>query len=399
MKGIYFDCSMGAAGDMLSGAVYSLLSEGQQEEFLRTLNGLGIGTSVYITSERKQGILGVRFHCEIGGKSEGEEASSPNSHSHSRHAAEIDRIIESFDISETVKANALKAFKLLYEAESHVHGQDIGNIHLHEVGSLDAIVDICAFCLGIDMLGVGKILSSPINTGQGHVKTAHGILPVPAPATAYILRGAKIYSDGIESELCTPTGASLLKAFAASYGPMPVLSPIAIGYGFGSKDFERVNAVRAILFEEAGAKGSSDGQVAEISANIDDMTPEDLAFACEAILAEGALDCFVAPIAMKKSRLAFLLTCIAKPEDAHRLAQFILKHTTTIGLRFAIKDRITLDRAEEELSTEYGTVRVKVSQGFGIARKKLEFDDLRKIAIEKGFTIAQARSLIGESQL
>jgi uncharacterized protein (TIGR00299 family) protein len=390
MRGLYLDCSMGAAGDMLSSALFDLLGEGQKAEYLSAMNALFSQVEVRAEKAEKMSIAGQRLSVLIQGQEE--SGAAPARPAAVRYAIEISSIMDSLPLPAEAKKDALAVFGLLFEAESAVHGQPVGNIHLHEVGSLDAICDISGFCLLMRMLGIARVDVSPVNTGEGTVQAAHGVLPVPAPATARILIGAKIFSDGTASELCTPTGAAILMHFAHSFGPMPPIAPIGVGYGMGKKDFARPNCVRAFLYEMEAGDGLE--EVVEITANIDDMTPESLAFACEALLAEGALDAFVTPIVMKKGRPAFLLTCLALPKDRDRMARLALRHTTSIGARFSQLGRYALARTELVVDTEFGPVRAKESTGFGVRRRKAEFEDLKRIAAETGLSLEEVQKRV-----
>jgi uncharacterized protein (TIGR00299 family) protein len=268
-------------------------------------------------------------------------------------------------------------------------------IHFHEVGSLDAIADIAGVCLAIDMLGPDEIISSPVHLGSGHVRCAHGILPVPAPATAYILKGVPTYSRDVKGELCTPTGAALLKCFAAKFSPMPLMSSEKIGYGMGFKDFKAANCVRAFLgtpFSADPAPGGPNGQVVELSCNLDDMTGEAIAFSAEILLENGALDAFLTPILMKKGRPATMLTCLCQVEKADFFAALMLKHTTTFGVRRHVCERYTLNRHVQESSADE-LVMVKYGYGYGVEKHKLEYEDIAKLARETGRSLDEEREI------
>jgi hypothetical protein len=281
----------------------------------------------------------------------------------------------------------MAVYALIAEAESKVHNQDISDIHFHEVGTMDAITDIVGVCSLIDELGVDEIVVSPVNVGKGSVKCAHGTLPVPAPATAYILRDVPIYGNNIDGELCTPTGAALLKHFASRFAPMPVMKVEKIGYGMGSKDFEVANCVRAFL----GETSDSVDRIVELKCNLDDMTGEKIGFATDRLFDGGALDVFTTPIGMKKNRPAILLTCICREADREKMISFMFKHTTTIGIRESLSNRYVLDRCDKTVNTNYGEVRVKRSSGYGVVREKAEYDDLERIAVENGIDISEIR--------
>ena len=304
--------------------------------------------------------------------------------------ADIDALIDSLAVSEQVKADAKTVYALIAEAESKVHGRPVTEIHFHEVGTMDAVADVVGVCLLMEQLAPEEVIASPVHTGSGHVHCAHGILPVPAPATAMILQGIPSYSAGVKGELCTPTGAALLKHFANRFGDRPVMTVSAIGYGMGKKDFDQANCVRAFLGESEGVRE----QITKLECNLDDMTGEDIGFATEQLLAAGARDVFTQPVYMKKNRPGVMLSVICLPADADRLARVMMKHTTTLGIRRQDMSRYTLNRGEETVSTPYGDVRIKRSSGMGAQRIKPEYEDLAAIAREKGLPLNTIRQEI-----
>ncbi len=310
-------------------------------------------------------------------------------HSH-RSLHDIEDIITKLDISEKVKSDALEVYRLIAKAESRAHGKPIEDIHFHEVGTMDAVTDIVGVCMLMEELAPDKVICSPVHVGCGQVRCAHGILPVPAPATAHILQGVPIYGGRIEGELCTPTGAALLKHFAAEFGEMPVMSVSKVGVGMGMKEFPQANCIRAMLGEIEGESET----VCEICCNLDDMTPEALAFAEERLLEGGALDVYTVPVGMKKSRSAVMLVCLCSPEKREDIVRLIFRHTTTIGIRERSCRRVTLKRTIQTVNTKFGVVRVKVSEGFGVRREKTEFDDLAKIARENSLTLEDVQKTI-----
>ena len=275
------------------------------------------------------------------------------------------------------------------------HGMPVTEIHFHEVGTMDAIADITAVCCLIRTIAPDRIAVSPIHVGSGHVHCAHGILPVPAPATAYILRDVPIYGGRVRGELCTPTGAALLKHFANEFGDMPVMTVSAIGYGMGSKDFEEANCVRVML----GETGRGTDEIIELDCNIDDMTGEELGYAFEKLFAAGARDVFSTPITMKKNRPGILLSVLCAPSQKDSIIRVIFKYTTTIGIREKLLKRYILDRSEDIVSAEGVYVRRKEVSGYGVSRSKYEFDDLRKIADAREISIRDARNLVEEKHV
>ena len=299
--------------------------------------------------------------------------------------ADIAHLVEHhLPLSDKVKADVMAVYGRIAEAESHAHGLPVSQVHFHEVGSMDAVADITAVCLLMEKLSPDEVVVSPIHVGSGQVRCAHGILPVPAPATAHILRGAPIYGGSIQGELCTPTGAALLMHFASRFGDMPAMRLQAVGYGMGKKDFPAANCVRAMLGETEGAADT----VAELACNVDDMTGEALGFAMEQLLAAGALDVFTAPIGMKKSRPATLLRLLCRPEDRERMVELLFRHTTTLGVRESLCRRYVLERSVETRETPWGSVRVKSASGYGVTRRKYEYEDLADIARKSGRSLA-----------
>ena len=352
-----------------------------------------------------------------------------DAHHHAHHGmAEIRSLIAELAVSETVKEKALAVYQSIAEAESRVHGAEVDQIHFHEVGSMDAVADVTAVCLLIELLAPEQVIVSPIHVGSGTVLCAHGRLPVPAPATALILEGIPIYGGSVQGELCTPTGAALLKTFADSFGPMPPMTVAKTGYGMGTKDFEQANCLRAMLGasftmngtgskmqtgqdaegENTGSRGAAgkdtetenpaarEGRITEISCNLDDMTGEDIAFAAGRILQAGALDVFTESIYMKKGRPAVKLTVLARPEDEERLAGEIFRHTSTIGVRIHTDRRYELARRSEQRKTPLGTIEVKISEGFGVRKGKIEFASLKEIAETSGKCLAEVRAALAE---
>lgn len=255
---------------------------------------------------------------------------------------------------------------------------------------MDAVADITAVCLLMNEIAPDEVLASPIRVGSGTVKCAHGILPVPAPATAHILRGVPIYSGSIQSELCTPTGAALVKHFTARFVDMPLMTPEKIGYGMGKKDFERANCVRAILGETRGESET----ILELQCNVDDMTGEELGFAMERVYEAGAVEVFTVPVGMKKNRPGILLTVLCHEEREPEVCQAVFRHTTTIGVREAALRRHVLDRRTETVETRFGAVRAKISAGCGTEKRKWEYDDLARVARENDRPLAEVKRLL-----
>ncbi len=396
MRILYLDCGMGAAGDMLTAALLELFPE--PDKMVAKLNALGVPGVTYVReATQKCGITGTHMHVYVGGT---EEGAQPHTHhgDHAHHHSsmeQLDHWIAHIQASDAVKANIHAVYDRVAQAESAVHGVTMDEIHFHEVGSLDALADVTAVCYLMEQLGNPTVYASPVHVGSGHVSCAHGILPVPAPATAEILRGIPIYGGQIQGELCTPTGAALLKQFVTSFGDMPVMAPTAIGYGMGKKDFAIANCVRAVL----GSSGSEgEDTIVELSCNLDDMTGEDIGFAMEQLLAAGAADVFTSPISMKKNRPGCLLTVLCQENRREEMVALLFRHTTTLGIRETSHRRYILTRRTETAQTPYGSVRCKISEGHGTRRCKPEYDDLAEIARIQGLPLSEIRREVLEKQ-
>jgi len=396
---------MGAAGDMLMAALLELIPD--RGGFISRMNGLGLpGVNVRLEPSVKCGVAGSHISVTV----DGEEEESVDDHEHEHHGREhhhnhedehhgrehhhehrhsgmddIAGIINGLALSDKVRADALAVYALIAEAESNAHNKPVSEIHFHEVGTMDAIADIVGVCLLMEELAPEQVLASPVHVGSGQVRCAHGILPVPAPATAYMLRDVPIYGGTVRGELCTPTGAALLKHFAARFDSMPVMRVSGIGYGMGKKDFEAANCVRAYL----GTTAETGVEVAELSCNLDDMTPEAIAFAQEILFAAGALDVYTIPIGMKKSRPGVLFTCMCRRDSADKMAALMLRHTTTLGVRETASRRYTLRREETVRQTKYGPIRFKTAYGDGFKKSKPEYEDIAKAAKENGLSLSE----------
>lgn len=405
MKTIFFDCGMGAAGDMLAAALYELLSDKQRASFLETMNALIPGVSVYAERSVKCGVAGTRFCVTIHGETEASEDIPPDEHvflhKHNHHHHEDDaphhgqalnqihQTISALNLPDIVKENIWNVYQLLASAESEAHGEPIDQIHFHEVGELDAIADIAAVCLLLHLLAPERIVASPVHVGSGHVRCSHGILPVPAPATAILLKGVPIYGGTVRGELCTPTGAALLKHFC-SFGELPQLSVSQNGYGMGTKDFEAANCVRALLGETEDAQEA----ILELCCNLDDMTPEAIGYAVERLWESPVLDVFTSPIGMKKNRPGTLLTCLVRKQDAEQIVRLLFLHTTTLGIRQHVCDRYTLSRSVREVIIDGEPFRVKCASGWGVQREKVEYEDAARFARENDLSFSEASEIL-----
>ena len=400
MKTIYLDLGMGAAGDMLTAALLELHSA--PDAAVETLNRVFAGKAVLaVRKDQKCGISGSHVTVSMDGEIEGEEhplnEQAPSRHGHSsghhhRHTSisEVRTFIGSLDLPDAVIRDSLAVYALIAEAEARVHGQLPENIHFHEVGSLDAMADVVSVCYLMHELSPEKVFASPVHVGSGTVRCAHGELPVPAPATQELLKGIPIYSADICGELCTPTGAALLKHFVTEFGPMPLMRVEKVGYGLGTKDFPRANGLRALL----GETDEASERILELACNLDDMTGEELAFAQERLFEAGALDVYFTNIGMKKSRPGVILSCICRAEQRDTMLSCMFRHTTSLGIREYVCSRYTLSREFETRETPYGPVQVKCSSGYGTIREKAEYEDIKKIAAEQNLSLREAVKLL-----
>ena len=409
MKTLYLECHMGAAGDMLMAALLEL--HGNPEDFIKRLNSAEIpGVTITAKPSVKCGISGTSIKVKVNGHEESEnmhdhhhhhghehdhdDHKHEHEHEHSEHSHgsynDIDHLIGHLNVSDTVKKNSSEIYRLIAEAESHAHGVPVNQVHFHEVGEMDAVADIVGVCMLVDELMPDLILASPVNTGSGHVRCAHGILPVPAPAAAFILQNVPIYNDQISGELCTPTGAAILKHFAKDFCKMPLMSAAGIGYGMGTKDFEKANCVRAFL----GESGNEHEEIVELVCNLDDMTPEAVAFAQQLLLEEGALDVYTSPIGMKKGRAGVSFTCMCRAGEKEKFLSLMFRHTSTLGIREYTSRRHVLQKTQTEVQTKFGTVRVKSSHGYGVKKTKPEYEDIVRIARDNKISMQDVLAVI-----
>ena len=385
MKTLYLDCNMGAAGDMLMAALFELLPDGAA--FLGAMAEAGI-PGLTLTPERTttHGIAGTHMSVRFDGAEE-DEPERGHHHHHGMTPEQIASVLDGLRLPETVRARAKRVYDRIAAAEAEVHGVEPGgHIHFHELGSLDAVTDVAGVCLAAEMLGAEKIVASPVRTGRGQVRCAHGLLPVPAPATAQLLLGIPCFGGDIEGEMCTPTGAALLSELADSFGPAPDMTPEKIGYGVGKKDFGTPNALRAMLGESGGGQR---GEITELRCNIDDMTPEQLSGAQQALLECGALDVYLLPGVMKKGRAGYELTVLCEAADEEKLARAVFAQTTTIGLRVRQCGKYFLTPSAGEVRTRLGTLKTKRAEGWGVFREKPEYADALRLAQEKGVPLRE----------
>ena len=330
-----------------------------------------------------------------------------HAHGHSHHHTsmkDIEHIIGHLNVPEKVKEDAIAVYKLIADAESHAHGRPVEEVHFHEVGAMDAVADIVGVCLAIYKLAPEQIIASPVHVGYGQIHCAHGILPIPAPATAHILQGIPIYGGRIEGELCTPTGAALLKHFAQSFGQMPMMAVEQTGYGMGMKDFTDANCLRAIIGntvegqEQTGCHGAVQemDSIIELCCNLDDMTPEKIGFVTELLMEEGAFDVYTTNIQMKKNRPGIILCVTCPVADSDAFARLMLRHTTTAGVRQQVAERSPLQVRFSQADTPYGPVRIKHYAGLEAEKSKPEFEDLARAAREHNVPIAAVRSFLSK---
>ena len=422
MRTLFLDCSMGAAGDMLTAALLELLPD--PEAFVKEFNALGIpGVTMVRENAVKCGITGTHVSILVNGVEEdehmhehchgddhehshehghchgddhehphehchGDDHSHEHDHEHHHHhtsMADIHHIFSHMPVSQAVRENAEAVYGYIAEAESQAHGMPMDQIHFHEVGTMDAVADVTAVCMLMEKLHPDRVAATAVHVGSGTVHCAHGILPVPAPATAYILKNVPIYGGSIQGELCTPTGAALLRHFVTSFGEMPAMQVSHIGYGMGKKDFSQANCVRAML----GESQNRTDEVLELSCNVDDMTGEQIGFALEKLMAEGALDVYTMAIGMKKSRPGTLIRVLCREQDTDRMVSLIFQYTSTIGVRRQTCQRYVLDRKCMEVETPYGMIHRKDSTGYGVSRHKYEYEDLSAIAREQNLSIQE----------
>ena len=401
MKRLFLDCQMGIAGDMLIATLLGLVDNSKM--WIERLNQIGLLDVTYtLIPKEDKGLQGYRVAVTINGMEESENHDEHHNHhehikhsevhgdgEHSKHQVYREQhvhglglqgvtdIINSLSISNTCKQNAINVYNLVAQAEAKVHKSTVTQIHFHELGMLDAIADIVAVCVLIEELKFNEIIISPIHVGTGTVHCAHGELPVPAPATIELLAGIPMYADyQIKGELCTPTGAALAQYFGTSYSNMPIMTPAKVSYGFGTKQFERPNCIRAFV----ELLHDSEDTIIELSCNLDDMTPEEIGYAVEQLVFSSALDVFTTPIMMKKQRPGTMLTVLCKVDDIDNVRDLIFKHTTSLGIRYHRCDRYILNRSTGDIDWGGHTIAFKKSCGFGVVRDKYEYDSLAAIA-------------------
>jgi|GraSoiStandDraft_50_1057286.scaffolds.fasta_scaffold91267_2 pyridinium-3,5-bisthiocarboxylic acid mononucleotide nickel chelatase len=376
MKICHFDAFSGISGDMTVGA---LVDAGADWNALESaLLSLNLGASFRVEKTKRKGIAASKFIVE---------SSDEQKH---RCLSQIEDIITSARLSEVSQKNAITVFQRLGEAEAQSHDIPVEKVHFHEVGAVDSICDIVGACVAIDLLGVKEVHSSRVNVGSGTVKTKHGVLPVPTPATAHLLKDLPIYSAGPETELTTPTGAALVSTLATEFGGIPPVRVSSQGFGAGAEDFAtQANVLRVLIGERTHATEST--QVSVLEANIDDSTPQVLGYTMERLLEHGALDVTLTPIYMKKNRPATIISVVSAPERKEELAAILFAETTTLGVRILNAERRVLARKIAEVETLYGKVRIKYTDTGAFAP---EYEDCRKAAVARGVPL---RTVIAEA--
>ncbi|MDQ3803857.1 MAG: nickel pincer cofactor biosynthesis protein LarC [Acidobacteriota bacterium] len=373
MRTLFFDCFAGISGDMTLGALVSAGADGRA--LVEQLALLGVpGYEVAFERVERSGLAATR--AVVSAREEKQH----------RHLADIERIIDDSRLGERVKARAKLIFGRLAEAEARVHGVAVERVHFHEVGALDSIVDVVGACVGFELLGVERFVCSPLHVGSGAVEVAHGRFPVPPPAVAELLRGAPVYSTEVRGELVTPTGAAIVAALCEGFGPLPPLSVEGIGYGAGSRDYERFPNVLRVLIGEAGPGGAAEFEkLLMIETNVDDVTPQVIGHVTEQALARGALDCYVTPVQMKKNRPGVLVSILCRPAEREAMFELLFSETTTIGARSYEVERRALEREVVAVETEYGEIGVKVARlGGQVKGFTPEYEQCREAAARAG---------------
>jgi uncharacterized protein (TIGR00299 family) protein len=373
MKTLYFDCFAGASGDMILGA---LVGVGVDPRVLsENLSLLDVsGYELEFGTVQRSGLSATRVHVR-----------TAHEHHH-RHLSDILKIIYSSRLSDAVKERAARIFSKLAEAEAHVHNEPIERIHFHEVGALDAIVDIVGASIGFELLGVERFVCSPLHVGSGTVKMAHGVFPVPPPAVAELLKGVPVYSTAIAGELVTPTGAAIIRTVCEDYGPLPQMKIERTGYGAGTREYENFpNALRLMLGDDESLASGTQERLLVIETNIDDMSPQLFGHVMERALASGALDCYSIPVQMKKNRPGVLLSILCRPDERESMTELLFRETTTLGVRCYEVERRALERETVRVETPFGAIDVKVARMNGrVVNVKPEYEQCREAALQTG---------------
>ncbi|MGD2111243.1 MAG: nickel pincer cofactor biosynthesis protein LarC [Phycisphaerae bacterium] len=372
MNVAYFDCFSGAGGDMI---VASLIDAGADAQTLREgLSGLGVeGYALSIERINKQGFAATRFHVQLD-----RDCSQPH-----RHLKDVVGVLERSTLSASVQRRAVSVFTRLAEAEAKVHGTTVEQVHFHEVGAVDALLDVVGAVLGLELLGVERVVCSAVPTGSGTVVCEHGVIPVPAPATAELLRGVPLASTEETGELLTPTAAAVLTTLAVEFGPLPAMTVRSVGHGAGTRDGKRVANVLRVMVGECADDADTDS-ISVVEANLDDATPEVTGHCMERLFAAGALDVYAVPIQMKKSRPGVVLTALCEHARAAELEAIIFAETPTFGVRRHSVTRAKMRRRHETVSTRFGEIRMKVGERGGVVTASPEYEDCQSAAKKHG---------------
>jgi pyridinium-3,5-bisthiocarboxylic acid mononucleotide nickel chelatase len=387
---LYLDCFAGASGDMLIGA---LIDCGLDLNLLQSeLRKLGVeGYELSLARVDRSGISASKFDVLLTGK---QHKHKHHDHHEHRSLSEIKLMIQAAGLKEEVKERAQAIFQRLGEAEAKIHNIPVESVHFHEVGAIDSIIDIVGTCIGLDVLQIDRIISSPLHVGYGTFKCAHGTYPVPGPATMELLKGAPIYSKDIEGELLTPTGAAIISTLASGYGRLPLMKVERIGYGAGTRTYANFpNVLRAIIGELEEDADRTPSTVTVIEANVDDSNAQVFGHLMEQVLAAGALDIFYTPVQMKKNRPGVLLTLLCNPEDRQLMTRIIFRETTTLGVRFRSEEREILRREYAAVETIYGPIKIKIARGEHgqVTNYSPEFEDCRTAAEKHGVALREVQ--------
>ena len=387
MRTLYFDCFAGASGNMILGGLAALGIEA--DHLVRELKNIApVDVNVEFTKVDRSGIAAIHAHVTV-----------PDEKKH-RHLSDIERIIVESGVSDQVKDRSRSIFRRLAEAEAKVHGTDVNRVHFHEVGAMDAIIDIVGSCVGFEMLGVERFVCSKIHVGSGFVEMAHGKFPVPPPAVVELLKGWPYYSTEVVGELATPTGVAIVTTLAGSYEPMSDLTVDRIGYGAGTREYEKFpNVIRLALGESSGTQAATEtDKLIQLETNVDDLSPQILGYVMDRAFEIGALDCWFTPIQMKKNRPAVMLSVLCGREKRRAIADLIYRETSTLGIRVREIDRECLEREVVSVATEFGQIDVKLGRLNGkIVNAMPEYDQVRSAALDSGVAFGVVRDAALES--
>ena len=390
MKALYFDCFSGVSGDMTLGALIDLgIDHGLFQSELHRLNLEGC--DLVIRKITKNGIIGTDIEVILHNDSE-------RHHHAERNLSSIETLIDSSNLSLKVKEFSQKVFREIARAEAKVHHRDISDVHFHEVGAVDSIIDIVGVGICMEILGIDNVYSSPIHDGHGFIECRHGVLPVPVPAVMEMLTGSGIpyVCDDVNTELVTPTGLGLIKCLASTYGCMPGMLIDKVGYGFGKRETGRFNALRVVAGTLCAGDASSE-EIVELETNIDDMNPEIIGFTIEQLFQNGALDVYSTPVYMKKNRPAVKLTVLVGSEDEEKIKHVLFSETSTLGIRRTLKQRFCMERKIVTVNTPYGDIRVKIATIGDVKKLSPEYEDCRSAAQKHGVPLSKIYNVVNES--